>query len=165
MRLFLALWPDDDFRRQLAEHCSRWTWPAGSVLYQPCDWHMTLHFIGAVDTDLLDAIGTGVDVPFHPFELLLDQPQQWPHGLATLCAGTVPTPLHLLRDQLSQQLRALDLPEDPRPYRPHVTLARRAHGAIAPPVAAPLRWGVRGYALIASTGDKGQRYRVLRRYG
>jgi len=44
-------------------------------------------------------------------------------------------------------------------------MARRAAGAIAPPGVAPLHWRVRGYALVVSTGEMGQRYRVLRRYG
>lgn len=142
-RLFLALWPNDVFCGQLADHCSTWVWPAGGVLYQPQDWHVTLHFIGTVDANQLDSIGTRVDMPCQPFELVLDQPQLWPNGLAVLCASTVPTPLCKLHDLLGQELRALDLPMDARPYQPHVTLARRADGAVAPPAAgmcAVTRW-------------------------
>jgi len=165
LRLFLALWPDDDVRGQLAAQRCRWTWPAGSVLYQLGDWHVTLHFIGAVGADRVDAISSGLDVPFEPFDLLLDQPQVWPRGVAVLCAGTAPHQLRQLHDRLGAALQALGLPVDARPYRAHVTLARRAAGAVAPLGVAPLRWRVRGYALVVSTGEKGQRYRVLRRYG
>lgn len=165
MRLFLALWPDDDGRRQITNHCQEWVWPCASVQYQPDDWHVTLHFIGAVDADRLGAIGTSVDVPMQPFELVLDQPQLWPHGLAVLCAGSVPTPLRELHARLGLALRALVLPVDPRPYQPHVTLARRAQGAVLPLTCAPVRWAVQGYALVVSTRELHQRYQVLRRYG
>jgi len=164
LRLFLALWPDDDVRVQLAAQVCRWTWPAGSVLYQPSDWHVTLHFIGAVGADWVDAISSELDVPFEPFELRLDQPQVWPRGVAVLCAGTVPHQLRQLHDRIGAALQALGLPVDARPYRAHVTLARRAAGAVVPPGVAPPRWRARGYALVVSTGEKGQRYRVLRQY-
>jgi len=165
LRLFLALWPDEDVRGQLAVQRGRWTWPAGSVLYQPGDWHVTLHFIGAVGADRVDASSSGLDVPFEPFDLLLDQRQVWPHGVAVICAGAVPHQLRQLHERLGAALQALGLPVDARPYRAHVTLARRAAGAVAPQGVAPLRWRVRGYALVVSTGEKGRRYRVLRRYG
>jgi len=165
LRLFLALWPDDDVRGQLAALGGRWMWPAGSVLYQPGDWHVTLHFIGAVGADRVDAISSGLDVPLEPFELRLDQPQVWPRGVAVLCAGTVPHQLRQLHDRIGAALQALGLPVDARPYRAHVTLARRAAGAVAPQGVVPLHWRARGYALVVSTGEKGQRYRMLRRYG
>jgi len=165
LRLFLALWPDDDVRGQLAVQGCLWTWPAEGAVYHPGDWHVTLHFIGAVGADRVDAISSGLDVPLEPFDLLLDQPQVWPHGVAVLCAGAVPHQLRQLHDRLGDALQALGLPVDVRPYRAHVTLARRAACAVVPPGVAPLRWRVQGYALVVSTGEEGQRYRVLRRYG
>jgi len=164
LRLFLALWPDDDVREQLAVQRGLWTWPAEGAVYQPGDWHVTLHFIGTVGADRVDAISSGLDVPLEPFELRLDQPQVWPRGVAVLCAGTVPHQLRQLHDRIGAALQALGLPVDARPYRAHVTLARRAAGAVAPQGVVPLHWRARGYALVVSTGEKGQRYRVLRQY-
>ncbi len=163
-RLFLALWPEDGVRAQLAAHASQWAWPAGGVRYLPADWHVTLHFIGNVGAGQVEGIAAGADVPFQPFTLNLDQPQLWPHGLAVLCTAAVPPPLQALYDRLGQVLRGLDLPVETRPYQPHVTLARRAGAAVPPSACAPVRWWVRSFALAVSTGDRDQRYRVIRQY-
>jgi len=163
-RLFLALWPEDEVRTQLTAHTRQWRWPAGCARYLPADWHVTLHFIGNVGADQTEGIASGADVPFQPFVLKLDQPQLWPHGLAVLCASGLPQPLQALYDQLAQVLHGLGLAVEARPYQPHVTLARRA-GAAAPPTAcAPVLWQAHGYALVVSTGDREQRYRVIRQY-
>jgi len=163
-RLFLALWPDDDVRGQLLAHASQWRWPVGCVPYQPADWHATLHFIGPVAAGQVAHIAARVKMPFQPFDLVLDQAMLWPHGLAVLVAADVPLPLQTLHERLADRLRRLDLPVEARPYRPHVTLARRADGAIPPPVAAPVVWRVRRFALVVSTGQQEQRYRVLQAY-
>lgn len=163
-RLFLALWPDAGVREQLAAHADQWLWPAGCTRYAPADWHVTLHFIGDVATEQAETIAAGAAVPFQPFELVLDQPARWAHGLTVLGASEVPMPLRTLHERLGRALRGLDLALDPRPYVPHVTLARHADAAIPPTVFAPVRWPVRGFALVLSTGLKASRYRVIRQY-
>lgn len=163
-RLFLALWPDAAAQSQLTAHARQWTWPAGCAHYRPQDWHVTLHFIGRVETSQVTDINTRAAVPFQPFELVLDQPALWPHGLAVLCPGELPKQLWSLFDRLGQVLRGLDLPVETRPYRPHLTLARRAQGAVAPSSPAPVRWLVQSYMLAASTGDRDARYQVNRTY-
>lgn len=163
-RLFLALWPDDSVRAQLAAHADQWQWPAGCARYAPEDWHATLHFLGDVATEKVDAIASCAEVPFQPFELVLDQPGRWPRGLAVLCASEVPVALRRLHAQLGQALSALDFALDHRPYVPHVTLARRAGAASAPVACAPVHWWVQGFALAVSTGRRDPRYRVIRHY-
>lgn len=163
-RLFLALWPDEATRGQLAAHANQWIWPPGCIRYAPADWHATLHFIGDVATEKAAAIAACAVVPFQPFELVLDQPRLWDHGLAVLCAPVVPMSLRLLHDRLGHALDGLALALDPRPYVVHVTLARHAAAAIAPAVLAPVRWPVRGFSLVVSTGLQAPRYRVIRQY-
>jgi len=163
-RLFLALWPDDGVRRQLAAHAEQWRWPAGCMRYAPQDWHATLHFIGDVASEKVQSIATAAALPLQPFGLVFDQPRLWPRGLAVLCASEPPAALIRLHEALGQALGALDLALDPRPYVPHVTLARRAEAAIAPRVFAPVQWPVQCFALVLSTGLKAPRYRVLRQY-
>ncbi len=164
-RIFLALEADEAVQAQLAAHARQWTWPAGSVACQPADWHITLHFIGAVDANRVQQLAAGVAVPFQPFELVLDQPLLWPHGLAILGATVVPPHLQALYQRLGDALRRLDVPVEARSYQPHVTLARHAGAAIAPAASAPVLWAVKGYALVLSTGDRQQRYRVIHKYG
>lgn len=164
-RIFLALEAEEAVQAQLAAHAKQWAWPAGCVPCQPADWHITLHFIGAVDADQVARLAAGVAVPFQPFELVLDQPVLWPHGLAILGATVLPPPLRALHERLGTALRGLDVPVETRPYQPHVTLARHAGAAIVPAASAPVLWPVQGYALVLSTGDRQQRYRVIHQYG
>jgi len=163
-RLFLALWPDQAVRSRIAEHASQWLWNAGCVRYAPQDWHLTLHFIGAVPAERVSAIAAAVALPCTPFELVLDQPMIWPRGLAVLGATTLPAPLQVLHERLGEALRTLNLTVDARRYRPHLTLARHADAALPPAAAAPLRWQVHAYALALSTGRADQRYQLLSQY-
>lgn len=164
-RLFLALWPGNEQRRLIANHVATWRGRESGHWYASLDWHVTLWFLGAVECYRWDALADGFGLSFQPFALWLDQPQRWPHGLAVLTTSDVPPPLMALHDGLAQRVAAAGLPLDVRPYRPHVTLARRAPDAQPPAAAVPVRWDVDGYALVRSTGDARHRYEVLRRYG
>lgn len=164
-RLFLALWPSHEQRRLIANHVATWRGREAGHWYASQDWHVTLWFLGDVDRDRWGGLGQQFVVPFQPFALCLDLPQRWPHGLAVLTASEVPQPLVALREGLGQRVAAASLPVEARPYRPHVTLARRAPDAQPPDRVAPVRWDVDAYALVHSTGDARQRYDVVRRYG
>lgn len=163
-RLFLALWPDASVRAQLARHVATWSWPPGCSRYAPADWHLTLHFLGAVPRSELGPLAERLCVPFAPFQIELHAPQLWPHGLAVLGAGTVPPALMALQARLGQALQAMSRPTETRPYRPHVSLARHAGQAEPPLASAPVVWRVRDYVLVESTGQANARYRVLQRY-
>lgn len=163
-RVFLALWPDDCVREQLALHANQWTWGAGCEQYQPADWHVTLHFIGNVGANQSVQIAANAGVPIQPFELVMDQPSIWHQGLAVVGATKVPKPLQSLHDRLGQVLRRMGLNIETRPYRPHVTLARQAGEAILPTKCLPVVWRVRSFALVVSTGDRIHRYQVIHQY-
>lgn len=159
-RLFLALVPGGPVRAELNAHTQAWRWNDGALRYAPPDWHVTLHFIGPVPRTRLDELRAALSHPFTPFELRFGEPALWPHGLAVLLPIATPSALQALHDGLGAQLRRLGLRTDERPYRPHLTLARRAEQAVPP---APPAWGwlVQGYALMESTGRPEARYRVL----
>ena len=163
-RLFLALCPDEPARAALAAHSQAWQWPADAVRYAPADWHVTLHFIGPVPRLRIDGLRAALAVPVTPFELRLGQPELWPHGLAVMLPIAQPEALLQLHARLGQALRHLGLRTDPRPYRPHITLARHAAQALPPAQWPAFGWPVRGYALMESTGQPGQRYRALQHY-
>lgn len=163
-RLFLALCPDTPTRAALAAHTDAWHWSADSTRYAPADLHVTLHFIGPVPRQRIDELGAALAVPVAPFELRFGEPALWPHGLAVLLPMAVPKGLLQLHAHLGRALRRLDLRTDERPYRPHFTLARHAAHATPPAKCPAFGWQVRGYALMESTGQAGQRYRVLRSY-
>jgi 2'-5' RNA ligase len=163
-RLFLALLPDEETQERLVTHANQWKWPAACAQYASAEWHVTLHFIGNVDAGRVGEIAASANVPFRPFELVLDQPKLWPHGMAALCASQVPMPLQALHARLGCALVELELPVETRSYQPHVTLARHAEGAVPPSPSAPVVWWARSFALVVSTGDRNQRYRVIHAY-
>ena len=163
-RLFLALWPDEGVRKQLTDHAAQWVWPGPCMPYAAPDWHLTLQFIGNVALDKVDAMMSAAAVPFEPFELVLDQPRLWPHGLAVLCASKVPAPLMRLHERLGQALSEFDFVPDARPYLPHVTLARHAGASVLPRECIPVSWRPRGFAMVVSTGVQTSRYQLLRQY-
>jgi len=164
MRLFLALTPGAAARAALAAHVQSWRWPAGATLYAPADWHLTLHFIGAVPRIRLAELRTAVRVGASPFVLSFGQTAMWPRGLAVLLPLTLPAPLHQLHEKLQARLLALDLHTESRTYTPHLTLARRSEGAVPPPCVPVWNWPVQSYALMESTGGTTPRYRIVQRY-
>lgn len=164
-RLFLALCPGVAEQAALTAHVAAWQWPAGAARYAPADWHITLHFLGSVPQQRLAELRAGLTVPMTPFELRFGQAELWPHGLAVLLPSALPQALLQLYDRLGQALQGLGLKADSRPYRPHLTLARHATQALPPASCPAWEWPVQGYALMASTGHAGQRYRLLQHYG
>ena len=158
-RLFIGLWPDDATRRRIASRQAACDWPAAARPVPAGQLHLTLHFLGPVERSriagLLRAI---VDLPAPPFDLHLGSAVVWSNGVAVL-EPCVEPPLGLiaLQARLGALLRQLGLPVEARPFRPHVTLARRAAGAVLPAGGPATCWRVAGPALIES--DHG--YRVL----
>jgi len=162
--LFLALWPDDTVRCRIREHADRWVFPSGSVRYGPPDWHVTLHFLGRVPAERVPDLAVNIDVPREPFELVLDRPTIWPRGLAVVSASTTPRALKSLHARLGEALLGMEQAVETRPYRPHLTLARRAEAAVMPDPPVPVVWPVSGFVLVVSTGRPDHRYEVLREY-
>ena len=126
VRLFLALWPGAAQQAPIAQAQHAWAWPPRARRHAPADWHVTLHFIGQVPLQRLAGIRAGLQVTAPPCELVLDQPALWPHGLVVCEAFATPPALAQLHARLGDALRALALPVDSRPWRPHLTLARNA---------------------------------------
>ena len=160
-RLFLALWPDAGVRDALAARRDAWTWPAGTAPVADAKLHLTLHFLGSQPSERLPDFLDGFAVPFSPFRVELGKPVLWPHGIAVLEPLEPPAELLHLHRTLSAAVTSLGLVTEPRQYRPHVTMARRAARATVAAPAAPLRWDVDGYALVESRGGT---YTVLRTY-
>lgn len=163
-RVFLALQPPAAVRAALADHVAACRWPVEAAVYAPADWHLTLHFIGAVPRERLPALRAGLAVDFVPFSLHLGEPAVWPHGLAVLLTRDTPPALDALHEALGARLRELGLRTDARAYQPHLTLARRA-GQAQPAAGPNCDWPVHSYVLMESTGLPEARYRVLQQYG
>jgi RNA 2',3'-cyclic 3'-phosphodiesterase len=165
LRLFTALWPDATTASAIADWQAAWQWPAQASRTRPERLHVTLHFLGNVAPGRVAELVDGLRVPFESFSLELGGGEVWPNGVAVLLPREQPAALTRLHVQLGKAVRQLQLPVDERPYRPHVTLARRARGAMPPPREANLRWRVDCGYVLARSLPGGAGYEVLHRFG
>ena len=163
-RLFTALWPAPSLQAAIAQWQGTWDWPRQAARVKTERLHATLHFLGDVPARRLPELTDALAVPFEPFELDLGVAAVWPHGVAVVEPVTTPPALTALHARVGDVLRRLELPVDARPYRPHVTLARRAHAAKPPAEGPGLRWRVNdGYVLVRSLPG-GAGYEVIARF-
>jgi 2'-5' RNA ligase len=163
MRLFTALWPDPVVRAAIAQHQQAWAWPPHAAVVKPERLHLTLHFLGDVPAQCLSGLAEGLHASFEPFTLEFGDSEVWPNGVAVLQPDRVPDALAMLHAAVGQAVAGLGVAVEARPYRPHVTLARRARGAR--PAQARLTWRVDdGYVLVQSLPGAGG-YTVLKRFG
>lgn len=160
-RLFLALWPDDAVRDQLRAWRDAWTWPRGAAPVHTDKLHVTLHFLGEQLSARLPEFLDGFQVPVEPFDLRFGRPELQRSGIAWIEPLSEPQALLDLHARLSDALVALGLAPEARAYRPHVTMARRANGAVMPAAGPAIDWAVSGYALVASRAGA---YTVLKEY-
>lgn len=152
-RLFLAVWPSPPVLGELLQSAAQWRWTPAASRTPPGKVHLTLHFIGNVPASCIGTLEQRLRVPFEPFDWALSVAEVWPGGIAVLGSTTVPPALAQLHARLAEALHALDLPVEPRPFRPHVTLARKAQGVKPPAAMAPVRWhAADGYRLVRSAG-------------
>jgi 2'-5' RNA ligase len=158
LRLFVGLWPDADTRDALQASAGTWSWPAGARCTPPERLHLTVHFLGAVPADRLAALREALRVPWSGCVLEFDRAMVWPGGIAVLEASRVPAALADLHGALAARLPGLGLPVDPRPWRPHVTLARKAAGAHPPAQHAALRWPAGPQVLLVQSLPGGGGY-------
>jgi 2'-5' RNA ligase len=164
-RLFLALWPEDAKRRQIAEL-------AASVVGQKrvcdADLHLTLVFLGATDADRLAAYQTALaDLPVPTLDLHLDRYGYWPQSriLWLGCSRAVPELNDLVAD-LHWRLRGCGFAPEQRAFQAHITLARNFPGpAPLQPPPTLINWRINQVALMESLRQvDGSRYQVIQRW-
>ncbi len=164
-RLFYALWPDDPVRRALA----RWQrdhLPAQARPTHVADLHLTLHFLGQVEEDRLESLRVlGRQQRFEPFELILDRIGHWRRPrVLWVGPSEIPQPLAGLYGALGKGLTELGFELDPRPFAPHVTLARKVARLPEALAFTPLRWQVSEWALVESRAGDRPLYHPLERW-
>jgi len=149
-------------RDRLVAESEAWRWPPRSRLVGAAKLHLTLHFIGGFARDRLDALATALaGLQTEPTALVATRREIWRGGIAVLLFAAGPE-LAALHEAIGGVVAAFGVPLDPRPFAPHVTLARAARGAAPPLRAADVAWDARGFALVASA--PGGNYRVLRSF-
>jgi len=150
-RLFFALWPDQGVRDAL-QAWQKVCLPESVRPTHRDDLHLTLHFLGQVDADRVDdllVLGRNIHVP--RFELILDHLGHFARP-RVLWAGLESEPIALrnLHEDLAEGLRDLRFELESRPYRPHVTLARKVRTRPEIPDLHAIGWQARRWALVES---------------
>ncbi|HUX90887.1 MAG TPA: RNA 2',3'-cyclic phosphodiesterase [Gallionellaceae bacterium] len=168
VRIFFALWPNDEERAALAA----WQAPLQKLVggrQTPADkLHNTLVFLGDVEPDRLEALQLAAqEVSAAEFQIVFDVARYWGHNHIVYAApGSVPPKLGQLLSKLEQRLLHHHFRFDRRSYKPHVTLLRHAHWSDSPLTAVPQAvWKMREFVLVQSVSEgEGTRYEVLARF-
>lgn len=161
-RLFFALWPDDRVRKLIADTGQNPVLDSGRRI-PPENLHLTLLFLGSIDPAMRDELleaAASVSVP--QFCLQLDHSGSWRGAqVAWLAPGHVPDELQCLHDKLRLMAGVNGLLPDTRPYRPHVTLAKRITAPINLQFE-PILWPVTQFCLAESLPHSGYvKYRLI----
>lgn len=164
-RLFFALWPDPEVRALLAETgaslCLR-----GRPTHEQ-DLHITLVFLGQVEPERMAAVQAAAStVSCTPFRLTLDLLDCWRRPGIVWCGPTeIPQALSQLALDLNRAMGECGFPPERRPYKPHVTLARKARLKERLLLEKPIAWRVKEFVLVCSdTGGEPPHYRVLKKW-
>ena len=166
-RLFFALWPDESWRRAVQHDLRKPIRKAGGAIVPARNLHVTLVFLGSIDAGSAAVAQTVAgSIRSTDFEIAFDRLEIWPRQ--QLMCLTPAEPQEALRDlaiDLRERLRTAGFDLERRPYRAHVTLARKVRRPRAcEPVVLP-RWQVREFALVRSvTAPEGSQYNVLERW-
>jgi len=162
MRVFFALVPDEALRAVLAALGRELARTIGGRAVPQHNAHLTLAFLGEVETARVPPLHAMLDtVPHAAFSLTLDRVGEWHHaGVAWVAPSLVPPQLAALHARLNEALAAERYPVEARPFRPHVTLVRRRLRVLAERATQPVEWNVRRLSLLRSDAVQGAvRYR------
>jgi RNA 2',3'-cyclic 3'-phosphodiesterase len=171
-RLFFALWPEPAQQVALSQATRHEVERSGGQAVPPQNFHITLVFVGSVPQSDVDRIGSiasrvAQEVGPEPVEIALDLFEHWkkPRIVCLTTQRPASDRASRMAELLRNRLTAAGLAPDPRPLRPHITLARKvSHGGTMEMVP-PVHWTFREFALIESeTGPAGSVYRCRARF-
>lgn len=159
-RLFFALWPEAADREALAAATARAVRHCGGRPVPESNLHATLAFLGSVAqarVPQLKEIAATCAADFPPpapLSLRLARLVHWPRQ-EILCAVTADEPAApaLLADGLKDATAAAGFAPDLKPFRAHVTVARKVLRFEALTFA-PVEWRFERFALIDSRTDR-----------
>jgi 2'-5' RNA ligase len=170
LRLFFALWPSASERQSLAAATADAISQVDGLPVLATNLHVTLAFLGAVPGRRFVVLaGVGSQGHYPGVALRFDRLEYWakPKVLVAMPVE-IPETGRVIVDRLWERLAPLGFERESRPWRPHLTLARKVRRPppenlrIVPRSGAsddPAPWGL---ALIESTTHpEGARYRPL----
>jgi 2'-5' RNA ligase len=164
VRLFFALWPDDETRARIADAAAAIAVPRGARRVLGGHYHATLAFVGEIEDSrltLFQKIGRSQRAA--ACTIRLDVLEHWPESRALVAAASeAPAALLELWAQLHEELAGLQLVQPAARFRAHVTLARKVVQASVQQAMSPIDWSARSFSLVRSdTGGAESVYTVV----
>jgi 2'-5' RNA ligase len=176
--VFFALWPDEALRVALARATHKAVSASGGRPVDVQGLHATLIFLGSVPERRipeLESIGARVATAFYPRgsahtalpQLLFDRIEHWqkPQIICATVGAESSEGVAVagaLADSLREAAAAAGFSPDLKPFRAHVTVARKVARSTPMLDMHSVRWSFAGFALVASrTGVGGAIYSVI----
>jgi 2'-5' RNA ligase len=160
LRLFYALWPDDEVRAALRNLQAL----TSGRLTRYENLHITLAFLGNQPEENLPALKNILaGLPSDAMVLTIDRLGYFrKNRIAWAGSHAVPDALHALQTALAQSLEQQGLAFDKQNrFKPHITLARDAAAPVDQPFE-PIAWKIAQVTLMQSLQSEGRlSYRVL----
>lgn len=166
-RVFFALWPDALTRDLLGQAARQMQRALHGQRTRDDSIHLTLAFVGEVGVQRLPELNAPPLQDLKCFTLTLDRCGCWPrNGIGWMAPSRVPAQLEGLVAALHTWLRGAGFVLEERPYRPHVTLVRKAQCVPLTEPVTPIIWHAENFALVRSAPESdGARYQPLGRWG
>ncbi len=171
-RLFFALWPSVEERRALLAAAAAAISASGGRAVPEENLHVTLAFLGQVPpartselAALTHRVAAGGAQGVAPLALRFESLAYW-HEPQILCAlSAAAAPVAALAAALQREAGAAGFFPDLKPFRAHVTVARKVMRAAAGTVLPSVQWTCAQFALVESrTAATGAVYSVLETY-
>ena len=166
-RLFFAVLPGDGVRARLAALANETAVAAAGRASAPDTLHLTIVFVGTVPARSVATIREAGDAMcFDAFEMTLDTLGSFARaGIAWAAPAHAPDALVRMNRELARGLAERGIASETRPYRPHVTLARRCVATVAGAIEPPIAWSVDAVVLMSSRLlSDGPRYEPIARW-
>jgi len=152
LRTFFALVPDEPVRLQFVSLAREVARRSRGRSISGEHVHLTLAFLGDVPLASLPQLrAIGEAMPHAGASLDFDTLGAWrASGVAWVAPSVLPAPLSALHGRLNAALTEAGFAVENRPFRPHVTLARRCVQPHPRQRSTPIHWAVRRLCLIGS---------------
>ena len=163
-RLFFALWPDDALRHSLYKETRRAVRASGGKPVPVDNFHITLAFLGHLDTAGMAVARAAADATVGEcFELVMERLGFWAETrVVWLGPAMIPEAGSRFAIGLRDALRARGINVDTRPFLPHLTLARKVTKPGNLGSMRAVRWPVREFTLVHSIPNRhASEYRPL----
>ncbi len=165
-RYFFALSPDASSRMQIQHIMKRLPENSSLKLQTTANLHQTLLFLGELNQQQINALLKYTDsIRFPAIDMQFDHLSYWDEPKIFCLTSRAPTTeLYNLVNQLEHFASEADIKVDVKPYRPHITLARKASETLDVPIA-PVRFKAEELVLMKSvTTEHGPQYQPMKHW-